>query len=259
MDTSQIRTLILSTKWTPSPNLSFGHIAETIISEAVRKGILDRHPQHNAEASLKEKIEEVTWGLVIEGVFAPNHTLPLLRITEYGKQCFEAGETTPHDPDEYISRLRKQCPSIDAVTLLYVGEGLQTFRAGNHLATAVMIGVAAEKTLLRLVDAVHFALDTPLRQQRFEEETKGKKAKKQHDELLKRLKSPLTPLASDLESVVTQHIDGIFDVIRRSRNDAGHPTGRKMDRQETHALLLLFPTYCKTAHDLIDWLSSHKI
>jgi hypothetical protein len=122
-----------------------------------------------------------------------------------------------------------------------------------------MIGVAAEKMLLRLVDSVHTALDSAQKQTKFQQETMGKKSKKQHDEVLKRLTSPAKPLPAELESVLTQHIDAIYDLIRRTRNDAGHPTGRRMERDETHALLLLFPTYCKTVHELSEWLSKNQI
>jgi hypothetical protein len=50
-----------------------------------------------------------------------------------------------------------------------------------------------------------------------------------------------------------------LDAGRRTRNDAGHPTGRRMERDEIHALLLLFPTYCKMVHDLMVWLATNKI
>ena len=185
--------------------------------------------------------------------------LPYLRVTEYGQKCFDAGELTAHDPDDYLRRIKTACPSIDDTTLLYIGEALDTFRVGKHLSATVMIGVAAENILQRLVDAVHAALNTPERQERFERATKGKKAKTQHDEILARLRSPVSPLPTDLESVRTQHIDGIYDLIRRTRNEAGHPTGKRMGRDETHALLLLFPMYCKTAHDLMDWLTKNQI
>jgi len=78
-------------------------------------------------------------------------------------------------------------------------------------------------------------------------------------EVLVRLKSPSTPLPAEIQSVLTQQIDGIYDLIRRTRNEAGHPTGRRMERDETHALLLLFPTYCKTVHELMEWLATNKI
>lgn len=43
------------------------------------------------------------------------------------------------------------------------------------------------------------------------------------------------------------------------RNDAGHPTGIKIEREEANALLLLFPVYAKTAYGLVSWLKANPI
>jgi len=261
LDSSIIRHLIFKAK--PKGG-QVSDIVRTVCDLAVQGGDLQRVPNIEYQNPLADKITAVIWELIIEGVFTPgtgmqHPNLPFLRATEYGLRCFEEGELTPHDPDDYLRRLKSGCPTLDDITLLYLGEALQTFRTGRHLATAVMIGVAAEKMLLRLVDAVADALDTPIKKQKFEQATNGKQAKRLHDEVLARLKSPATALPADLEAILTQQIDGIYDLIRRSRNDAGHPTGKRMERQETQALLLLFPTYCKTASDLMDWLRVSKI
>jgi hypothetical protein len=267
LESSIIRHLILKAKLTGGGTGSpfqISDIARTVVDMAIKEGLLSEAPRLEYQSPLADKITAVIWELIIEGVYTPGAgmqtpNLPLLRATEYGRKCFEAGELTAHDPDDYLRRLKAACPSIDDITLLYAGEALDTFRAGNHLASAVMIGVAAENMLLRLVDAVHAALNTPERKQKFEKVTKGKAAKTQHDEVVERLKSPSSLLPEGIESVLTQHIDGIYDLIRRTRNDAGHPTGKRMERYETQALLLLFPTYCKTVHDLMDWLAMNKI
>jgi hypothetical protein len=243
---------------------SLWDIANMVFQMAVQEGYLSAVPDLAYQHPLSEKIVAVVWELIIEGVYTPGSSvqhpnLPAVRVTEYGQKCFDAGELTAHDPDDYLRRLKTACPSIDDITLLYTGEALDTFRVGKHLASTVMIGVAAENMLLRLVGAVHAALNTPQRQSKFERNTKGKKAKTQHDEVLARLRSPATPLPTEIESVLTQHIDGIYDLIRRTRNEAGHPTGKRMERYETHALLLLFPTYCKTVHDLMEWLARNRI
>jgi hypothetical protein len=261
LDSDVIRRLILKGKRTGG---QIGDIGRDVVYMAVQNGFLSVAPDLAYENPLAEKITAVIWELIIEGVYTPGTgvqtpNLPYLRATEYGRKCFEAGELTAHDPDGYLRRLKEACPTIDAITLLYTGEALDTFRAGKHLASTVMIGVAAEKMLLRLVDSVHGALESVQRQTKFQQETKGKGAKKQHDEVLKRLTSPSTPLPAEPESVLTQHIDAIYDLIRRTRNDVGHPTGRRMERDETHALLLLFPTYCKTVHSLMEWLRSNKV
>jgi len=235
-----------------------------VFQKAVQEGYLSAVPDLAYQHPLSEKIVAVVWELIIEGVYTPGSSvqhpnLPAVRVTEYGQKCFDAGELTAHDPDDFLQRLKTACPSIDDITLLYTGGALDAFRVGRHLASTVMIGVAAENMLLRLVGAVYAALNTPQRQSKFERDTKGKKAKTQHDEVSARLRSPATPLPTEIESVLTQHIDGIYDLIRRTRNEAGHPTGKRMERYEAHALLLLFPTYCKTVHDLMGWLSANKI
>lgn len=265
LDKSQIRLLILTTNWNPgSTAFTVDYIYNGVLDQALTRKLLDHKPTAYAASLLEIAVLDVIWELVLEGVFAPGSTLrssslPYLRITEHGKKCLEAGQLTPHDPSRYLERIRKQNPSIDQTTLLYLGEALQTFKAGNHLATAVMVGVTAENLLLRLVDSVRAALDTTARQNKFDHVTKGKSSKILHDEVLARLKSPSNPLPANLQSNVEEDLDGIFALIRKSRNDAGHPTGRRFERSETHALLLLFPVYCKMTHELMDWLSVNKI
>ena len=261
LDSALIRQLIFATKL---GNGQISDIVRNVLYAAAYKGLLEQVPDLHYENPLANKISSVVWELVLEGIYAPGAgmqqpNLPFLRATEYGLKCFEAGELTAHDHDGYLERLRATCQGIDDITLLYVDEALDTFRARRLLASVVMIGVAAENMLLRLVGAVQSALDSSAKKTKFESATKDKKAKRLHDEVLSRLSSPTTPLPEELGSVLTQHIDGIYDLIRRTRNDAGHPTGRRMDRSETHALLLLFPTYCKTVHNLMDWLNKNQI
>ena len=253
LESSVIRHLILKAKLEGGQLFDIGR---TVLNMAVKEGLLSVAPDLAYQNPLAEKITVVIWELIIEGLYTPgtgmqNPNLPYLRVTDYGRKCFEAGELTAHDPDDYLQKLKTVCTSIDDVTLLYTGESLDTFRKSNYLASTVMIGVAAESMLDRLVDAVHAALNTGQRKAKFEQDTKGKLAKRRHDEVLARLRTPASPLPTEIESVLTQHIDGIYDLIRRTRNDAGHPTGKRIGRDEAHALLLLFPTYCKTVHDLI--------
>ncbi len=265
LDSSVIRHLILKAKLTGGVyNFQISTIVQAVCDMAVKDGLLPEAPRLQYQNPLADKITAVIWELIIEGIYTPgagmqHPNLPALRATEYGLRCFEAGELTAHDPDDYLRRLKAKCPSIDDITLLYTGEALDTFRVGNFLAATVMIGVAAEKMLLRLVDAVHGALTTTQQQANFKKATDVRSAKKQHDAVVAQLKSPLNPLPPELQSVLTQHVDGAYDLIRRTRNEVGHPTGRRMERDETHALLLLFPTYCGTVHDLMEWLRNNPI
>jgi hypothetical protein len=261
LDSPAIRQLILEAKL---PQTQIIDVVRQVLDSAKAKGLIETAPDVHYANPLADKIAFVIWELIMEGIYAPGHSaqqlaLPFIRATGYGMKCFEAGYPTPHDPDGYLKRLAQTCPTIDDVTILYVEEALAAFRVGKLIASTVMIGVASENLLIRLADAVSSSLDTPQKQAKFRSSTASQKAKKIHDEVIARLRSPTTPLPPELNSVLTQHIDGIFDLIRRHRNDAGHPTGIRMQRDETLALMLLFPSYCKTVHGLIDWLSANQI
>jgi hypothetical protein len=261
LEASQIRYLIFKAKMQNGGVLA---VARNVANLAHNLGWISAVPDMHYEHPLGEKILAVVWELILEGVYTPGNgldqpNLPMLRVTEYGNKCFEAGELTPHDPDGYLARLKTDCPNLDDITLFYVGEALGTFRVSRFVPTTVMIGVAAESILLRLVDSVAAALDTPQKKQKFEQETKDKVAKRQHTEVVARLKAAMSAMPSDIRNVLAPHVDGIYDFIRRYRNDAGHPSGTKIERQECQALLLLFPAYCQTADRVIEWLKQNTI
>jgi hypothetical protein len=233
------------------------------------KGLIDDVPEFAYSSpdvdALAQRILSVYWELVLEGLYTPGSSIQQpqfasFRVTDYGRKCFDAGELTPHDTDDYMKRLTSRCPVIDPNTLVYVEEALGTFRAGRFLSAVVMIGVAAESMWIRLADSVRNSLDSPAKQQAFEKETKGGKTKRLHDEVIKRLRQqPSTPLPAELDALITQHLHGIADLTRQTRNSAGHPTGKRIERDEAFALLLLFPTYCQTVSRLMEWLSQNRI
>jgi hypothetical protein len=41
-----------------------------------------------------------------------------------------------------------------------------------------------------------------------------------------------------------------FVLLRKTGDDAGHPTGRNVEREEAFALLQRFPSYCNVAYDV---------
>src|SRR6478672_8574169 len=121
LESSKIRHLILTAK------LGGGQISDIVqhvLQSAVATGLLHDMPDIHYECPLADKITAVIWELIIEGIYTPGMSmqtpnLPFLRVTEYGQKCFEAGELTAHDPDDYLRRLKAACPSIDDTTLLY--------------------------------------------------------------------------------------------------------------------------------------------
>lgn len=49
----------------------------------------------------------------------------------------------------------------------------------------------------------------------------------------------------------------LVEMIRKERNDAGHPTGRSFTREEALVLLIAFPAHYKTIVKLLEWLRNN--
>jgi hypothetical protein len=213
----------------------------------------------------KDRVREIIWGLVIQGIVVPGAStqqagLPQMQITEWGRKCLETGEYLPHDAGQYISRLKTHIPNISGDILLYLQESLTAFRCGAYLASAVMTGVACKKTLLLLRDCVENAISTQQSKTTFASKTKGQLVRRVFDGVWKRLDPVHDKLAAGLgREDVRAELSGSFDLIRKTRNDAGHPTGRQVSREEAYNLLLLFPQYCQATYSTMTWLAANPL
>jgi hypothetical protein len=121
-----------------------------------------------------------------------------------------------------------------------------------------MLGGAAEKAFLLLIDAYTNAISDEPRRERFKRNTAGP-IKRKLDEFAAAVPTFRSRLPSSLEDNLDSQLTGIFDLIRTTRNDVGHPTGRLIDRQLAFAHLRLFISYCKRVYDLIDWFGHNQV
>jgi hypothetical protein len=115
LESSVIRSLILNIRFANHPNFQFSDITTHVISAALAKKLIMGRPQHNTLQRLQAKVSDCVWGLILEGVFAPGHELPFLRVTEYGERCLERGELLPHDPDAYPRTTSKKSCGRDTI------------------------------------------------------------------------------------------------------------------------------------------------
>ena len=252
-----------------SSGLQLADISRWVKQKAQQAGFLpqDTHfATNNLDKRDEDAIRECIWSLIIQGIVVPGvstdsygSNLPWLQVTEWGKACLENGEYVPYDTNLYLNRLRSQVPRLDSTVDLYLSEALNSFRSGNYLAAAVMTGVASERILVTLRDAIHGAIREKDRQRKLMEATDGQAAKRIYEEISKRIDPVVEQLPPQLQDSIGTELDGIFQLIRRTRNDAGHPTGRAIERGEANALFQLFPVYAKSACALIAWLEGKTI
>lgn len=207
---------------------------------------------------------DIIWDLIIEGIVRPgllnsDQGLPFFHVTDYGRDKIKGEPPSPYDPDGYLKRLAAAVPDLDEVILTYLEESLRTFRIGCLLSSTTTLGCASEKALILLFDAYADAMTGP-RQDKYRKEIEGKPIKRKFDEFHKRLESHLMAL---LPGDLKEHLDialiALSAVFREMRNDAGHPTGKAVSREEAYASLVIFPAYLKKVYGLIEWLKGHPL
>jgi hypothetical protein len=94
-----------------------------------------------------------------------------------------------------------------------------------------MVGVAAEQMMLVMRKAVYDALASPEKKKRFDNEAQGQ-VKRIYDAVWKRLDPVREQMPERLRKSVGVELAGVFELVRKTRNEAGHPTGRSIEPED---------------------------
>ena len=223
-----------------------------------QRGLLSSDPQlsHND----RELVREIFWDLFLQriitlGLNDSNREFPFFKVSSQGQRILNnQNPYVFHDVTSYTKLIQSNVPTINDTTLLYLQEAMQSFRSGCLLAATVMLGVASEHSFLLLVEAAegnakfgsHFSKVSSQRSilQKFR---KFRAALEQH------VQADLPP---ELKEDLDVQFDGILSVIRTFRNDAGHPSGKIMEREQVYVLLQMFIPYCKKLYGLSDFFKT---
>ena len=208
-------------------------------------------------------VSQALWELVIQGILMPVNAAgtsgwPFVSFTEFGKEAIlQEGEYTPYDPSGYMKRLREDVLNLDSVVDFYVVEALGSFRASRYTASTVMLGVSSERLFDLLQEAFIGSLASTQEKSRMEAAVKPKSIVYRYGELKKRLDPKIPQLPADLRADVDTYLTSIFNLIRYSRNDLGHPSPKTFDREEAYAHLYVFGRYCTYMYRLINHLANN--
>lgn len=207
---------------------------------------------------------EVMWQLIIQGVITVgfgegNPNMPWFHITGYGEKVLAAERFVAHDPTGYIAELRAIGGPLDmSVAVCYVEEALACFAAGCNVASVLLLGVAAESAFNELCDSIRPTLSD--------------NAEKRHLELTLPVKSRHRWLVSRYENLsgtekrsLPESLDvtlkSLYDLIRRQRNDLGHPQPKppQISREQAFVFFQLLPTFIQDAQALAIYCSTNTI
>ncbi len=228
---------------------------------------------HGATLQLREadrtRLKHVVWDLILERVLIPgtrspdtiNDGWPFLSLTEHGRKVVAEANPVPYDPDGYLARLGQVTGGLHPTVKKYLEESLSTFRTGNYLSAAVMLGAASEMVFLELCSAIAQAIASPTDRKRFEDKTAPRKRMVERVSAVNNwLNQKKGQLPSDWQrQEQIGLVDKVADLIRNRRNDAGHPQDPPavLAHEEMYALLVVFPGYCQKLYELKAWLAQH--
>jgi len=266
----EIRGLVLQALRQPR----WGQVVDLEIAVGNLKSKMQAAPRHSPafvadgraylERGESSLIQEVIWSFIIEGLLIPglddsNQGWPFLRLTAYGQRCIEEHQILPHDPEGYLTDFQRSVPSADPVIQEYLTEALQCFLRDLHRACAVMLGAASEKAILLLIESYAESIADPNKKMQVKGQIeKAPSIFRKYEAFEKGFANIKAKLPRQLAENADSLLRGIFDLIRNSRNDAGHPaSGILISRDSNYSHLRLFIPYCKRIYELILWFAAN--
>lgn len=207
------------------------------------------------------QIQQAIWSLVGRGLAyidisqsAPENWS--LRLTASGVAAVKDEEINPDDPSGYLRRLYADVPSLSSLVKLYAVEALNSYYHNNYLAATVMLGVAAEAAFLELASA--FAAWPRMPSEPLTKILAD--PKKTHFQKFEEFRKRILPVADQLPEHLRVGLDlqinSVLDLLRLNRNDAGHPTGLQIERDDCFVSLRVFARVLKRMYDLNEFFRS---
>ncbi len=250
-----------------SQDLNAGHIIDQVACLARDSGLWQpKQPIRTKElaelgAAFPEddavSVRAVLWQFVGVGVLVPRSMLDarnqFFTLSSYGRQILSEAKESPYDPTGFLKRLEVDAPRLESATLGFVAEALGCYLSRHHRAAAVMIGLASENEILKLSDIYGDSLDGATKQRFGSGIDQKRSLKEKFQYLYERLRQEKLPVEGQ---EIDTWLQGIFQIIRLHRNDAGHLLAHKPTREAVYANLNLFLTYARNLSRLKEYLSA---
>ena len=169
---------------------------------------------------------------------------PWFTITEYGKEALLSEDWLPYDPEGYVKALKNKVPTMDEITLSYIGEAVAAYNRRHLLSATITLGVASENLMLLLIETYTGWLAAS-RKASFQKKIAGRFISSQYKEFKREFTNDVKSFSKDIQVNWETYLDGVFNFIRFNRNDAGHPTGKLFDAKVIYANLQIFADYAQ--------------
>jgi hypothetical protein len=217
------------------------------------EAVLNHYPAESRPSP--HLITQTLWSLVGKGLVYIDIQQPApenwsWRLTNAGVESAKDEQFNPDDPERYLVRLRSNVPDISDLVYMYAKEAIHCYNHECYLASAVMLGVASEAAFLEMAQAsVNWLQSSGQKLQEILDNPRQPYVKK-FSEFRKRIEPRKSELPTDLGDGMSLTFDSVLDLLRMSRNEAGHPTGKTISREDQYISLQMFGRYLKRLYDL---------
>jgi hypothetical protein len=177
-----------------------------------------------------------------------------LRLTEAGAAAANDDYANPDDPAGYRRKLFAAAPGLSETTRLYIDEAVKTYYNREYVACTAMLGVAAESTFLDLAAAyARWAGASGEKLQKLIINVRTSYIER-FTEFRKRIEEHKSQLPAEMRDGLDIHFSSVLDLLRASRNEAGHPTGHNFNRDDCFSALRVFERLARRMYALKAWL-----
>jgi hypothetical protein len=257
LDNATLQTVILTLLSSSRTDARLGR-GRYYLAEAVR----DYLPPNQQPDT--RQIMAAVWSLIGQGLAYIDFTQDSpdnweLCLSDAGLAAVHDSEVNPDNAGEYLSRLQRTVPNVSQVIMQYAREAVVAYTSRCYLASAVMIGGASEAAFLETPNS--FGTWLPSGQnQKFLEIINNSRANfiTKFIEFRKRIEPLKSQLPDEMSDGMSLTLDSVLDLLRINRNDAGHPTGKIINRDDAFINLQMFIRYLQKLYQLKDYFDLNK-
>jgi len=210
------------------------------------EAVLNEYPVERTPS--RELISQTLWSLVGRGLIYINigQSAPEnweWRLTDAGTASAKDEQFNPDDPERYMARLRSNVAGMSDLVSAYADEAVRCYTNGCYLASAVMLGVASEAAFMEMaVASVAWLQSSGAALRKILDDPRQPYVRK-FEEFRKRIEPRKDNLPDEFADGMSLTFDAVLDLLRIRRNDAGHPTGKPVLREDQYISLQMFARY----------------
>lgn len=202
-------------------------------------------------------VRSILWRYVGLGILIPrtisNAENQSFEISQYGEQVLLEIKESPYDPFGFLNNLHTHSPNLQPESFNFIEEAIDCFLGRYLRASMVMLGLTSENEIYKIIELYGETLELHEKKLFNKKISDCTNIKRKFDVLYKQLDSIRKELPKEIRELDTW-LNGIFQTVRMSRNDAGHPIGITHTSEDVFCHLVLFNTYARNLSKLKDYL-----